>query len=57
MSISGAETYLKTAKQQLTQKDINESLIRAIAEVIIEVKQITDEIRRVRREVQMARRF
>jgi hypothetical protein len=57
MSISSAETYLSKAKQQLTQRDINESLIRAIDEIIIEVKHLSDELRRVRREVQMGRRF
>jgi predicted nucleic acid-binding protein len=57
MSITSAESYLAKAKQQLTQRDINESLIRAIDEIIIELKHVSEEVRRVRRDAQMARRF
>jgi hypothetical protein len=55
MSISAAQTFLRNAKEQFTQRDINESLMRAIGELTSEVKRLEDELRRVRREV--TRRF
>jgi len=57
MSLSSAETYVHKAKQQLSQIDINDSLLKAIGELMREVKRLDDEIRRVRRDVQMSRRF
>jgi septal ring factor EnvC (AmiA/AmiB activator) len=57
MSISSAETYLRNAKEQHSQRDINDSLLKAIAELTREVKRLDDDIRRVRREVQVSRRF
>lgn len=57
MSISSAETYVQKAKQQLSQIDINDSLLKAMGELMREVKRLDDEIRRVRREAQMSRRF
>lgn len=57
MSISTTETILRAAKLQISQRDINESLLKAIGELTGEVKRLDDEIRRVRRDVQVARRF
>jgi hypothetical protein len=57
MSVSAAETFLKNAKQQISQRDINESLMKAIGELTGELKRLEDDLRRVRRDVQMGRRF
>ena len=57
MSISIAENYLQKPKQQLSQRDINDSLMKAIGELTREVKRLEDEIRRARRDVQISRRF
>jgi hypothetical protein len=57
MPISTAETFLKNAKQQISQRDINDSLLKAVAVLTSEVKRLEDDLRRVRREVQMSRRF
>jgi cell division protein FtsB len=57
MSLSAAENYLKNAKQQVAQRDINDSLLKAVTELTGEVKRLEDELRRVRRDVAMSRRF
>jgi dynactin complex subunit len=57
MSISAAENFLKNAKQQVSQRDINDSLMKAVTVLTSEVKRLEDDLRRVRREVQMSRRF
>jgi hypothetical protein len=57
MSISAAETFIQNAKLQLSQRDINDSLLKAISELTREVKRLEDEVRRARREIQVARRF
>ncbi len=57
MSISTVETFVRNAKEQVTQRDINDSILKAIAELIRENRRLDDEIRRVRREVQVSRRF
>jgi uncharacterized protein YlxW (UPF0749 family) len=57
MSLSTAETYLQNAKQQVSQRDINDSLMKAVAELTREIKRLEDEVRRVRRDVQVSRRF
>jgi hypothetical protein len=57
MSLSAAENYLKNAKQQVAQRDINDSLLKAVTELTGEVKRLEDELRRVRRDVTMSRRF
>jgi hypothetical protein len=41
----------------MSQRDINESLLKIAAELIGEVKRLEDEVRRVRRDVQVGRRF
>jgi len=57
MSITSAENLIRIAKDQLSQRDINDSLLKAIAELTREVKRLDDEVRRARRDVQIARRF
>lgn len=57
MSLSSTETYLRNAKQQLSQADVNQSLIRAIGELMREIKNMEHELHRMKRNVQMSRRF
>jgi uncharacterized protein YlxW (UPF0749 family) len=57
MPASSVETIVRQAKQQLSQRDINDSMLKAVAELTKEIKRLEDDIRRVRREVQMGRRF
>ena len=57
MSVSATETILRNAKMQISQRDINDSLMKALAELTKEVKRLEDEVRRARREAQMGRRF
>ena len=57
MSISSAKTLLQKAKLQLSQIDINDSLLKAVAELTREVKRLDDDVRRVRRVVQVSRQF
>ena len=51
MSIKTAENFLRNATQQITQRDINDSLLKAVAVLTSEVKRLDDEVRRLRREV------
>lgn len=55
MSIASTETILRNAKMQLSQRDINDSLMKALAELTKEVKRLDDDVRRARREVQRGR--
>lgn len=57
MSVANAETFVANAKQQVSQRDINNSLIKALMELTKEVKRLDDDIRRARRDIQMSRRF
>lgn len=57
MSISNVENIVRIARQQMSQRDINESLMKAIIELTAECKRLDDEVRRVRRDVQVGRRF
>jgi hypothetical protein len=57
MSIAAAENFLRNAREQVAQKDINDSYLKAITELTREVKRLEDEIRRVRRDVLVSRRF
>jgi hypothetical protein len=57
MSLAQAETFLANARQQTSQRDINLSLWKAISEMMKEIKRLEDDVRRVRRDVQMSRRF
>jgi len=56
-SQSTIELFLREAKQQVAQRDINESLIRAINELIREVRRIDDAVQRARRDIRVGRRF
>ena len=57
MSISSAENFIRNASEQVAQRDINDSLMKAIAELARELKRLDNEVHRVRREVQVSRRF
>ena len=57
MSISNAENQIRIARQQMSQRDINESLLKVASELLAECKRLDDEVRRVRRDVQVGRRF
>jgi hypothetical protein len=43
-SRSGVEIFLRKAKQQMSQNDINESLIKAIDELTREVKRLNNTV-------------
>jgi hypothetical protein len=55
MSISNAETFIRNVKEQISQSDINASLLKAVIELTRELKRVDDEIHRIRRTV--GRRF
>jgi hypothetical protein len=57
MTISTAESFLQLAKAQISQRDINDSLIKAVAELAREMKRLEEDVRRARRDVQVSRRF
>jgi cell division protein FtsB len=57
MSLSVAENYLRNAREQVAQRDINDSLVKAVVELTREVKRLESELRRVRRGVQIIRRL
>jgi adenylosuccinate lyase len=57
MSLSLAENFIRNAREQHSQQDINASLLKALGELTVEMKRLDDELRRVRRDVQMSRRF
>ncbi|MEI9803587.1 MAG: hypothetical protein WDN48_02750 [Pseudolabrys sp.] len=57
MPISTAESLIQLAKAQISQRDINDSLIKAMGELTREVKRLEEEVRRARRDVQISRRF
>jgi nitrogen fixation/metabolism regulation signal transduction histidine kinase len=57
MSLTLAENFLRNAREQHAQKDINASLLKAFGELTQEVKRLDDELRRARRDIQMSRRF
>ena len=57
MSIAAVENFLRNARDQISQKDINDSYLKAMTELTREVKRLEDEIRRCRRDVQVSRRF
>lgn len=57
MSIAAAENFLRNSREQVSQKDINDSYLKAMTELTREVKRLEDEIRRVRRDVLVSRRF
>lgn len=57
MSISSAENFIRNASEQVSQRDINDSLMKALAELARELKRLDNDVHRVRREVQVGRRF
>jgi hypothetical protein len=57
MSLTIAENFIRNAREQHSQQDINSSLLKALAEMMREIKRLDDDVRRMRRDVQMSRRF
>lgn len=57
MSLANAENFLRNAREQISQKDINDSFLKAIAELTREIKPLEDDVRRTRRDVLVSRRF
>lgn len=57
MSVAAVENFLQNARAQISQRDINESLLRALTEMTREIKRLEDEVRRVQRDVRVSRRF
>jgi len=57
MSLANAENFLRNAREQISQKDINDSFLKAIDELTREIKRLEDDIRRTRRDVLVSRRF
>jgi gamma-glutamyl:cysteine ligase YbdK (ATP-grasp superfamily) len=57
MSLAAAENLLRNSREQVSQKDINDSYLKAMTELTREVKRLQDEIHRVRRDVLVSRRF
>ena len=57
MSLSLAENFIRNAREQHSQQDINASMLKALGELMREVKRLDDDLRRTRRDVQMSRRF
>jgi adenylosuccinate lyase len=55
MSISSVENFLRNAREQVSQRDVASSLLKAMDELTREVKRLDDDVRRMRREVN--RRF
>jgi hypothetical protein len=55
MSVSALENLLKMMREQLSQKDINHSLILAVDEIIRELKRLDIEVRKAKRTIN--RRF
>jgi hypothetical protein len=57
MSISSTENILRLAKEQVAQRDINDSVLKTLHEMVRELKRLDNEVRRARRGVQVNRRF
>lgn len=57
MSLTAIENFLQNARAQIGQRDINESMLRALTEMSREIKRLEDELRRVQRDVRVSRRF
>ncbi len=55
MSLHGAESYVRLAKKQVSQVDINASLLKAIDELLREVKHLSEEVRKARRDLWFSR--
>ena len=57
MSVSTTEYLIRVAREQVGQRDINDSVLKALYELTREVKRLETELRRVRRGVQVIRRM
>ena len=57
MLLSSVQTFVRNARDQVAQRDINDSIVKAFAELIRENKRLHKEIRRAQRKVQVSRRF
>lgn len=57
MSHTIAENFIRNARAQHSQQDINASLLKALGELAREIKRLDEEVRRARRDAQMSRRF
>ena len=57
MSLTSIENFLQNARAQIGQRDINESMLRALTEMTREITRLEDEVRRVQRDVRVGRRF
>jgi hypothetical protein len=57
MSLTIAENFIRSAREQHSQQDINASLLKALGEMAREIRRLDDEVRRARRDAQMSRRF
>lgn len=57
MSLTIAENFIRNARAQHSQQDINASLLKALGELAREIKRLDEEVRRARRDAQMSRRF
>ena len=51
MSVTTLENLLKVMREQLSQKDINRTIILALDEIIREVKRLDVEIRKAKRTI------
>ena len=57
MSLTIAENFIRSAREQHSQQDINASLLKALGEMAREIKRLDDEVRRARRDAQISRQF
>jgi hypothetical protein len=57
MSVSSAESLVRRAKQQVSQFDVNQALLKAIDELMREIRHLDMEVRRIRRDFQVNRRI
>lgn len=57
MSLAAVENFLQNARAQVSQRDINESFMRALTEMTREIKRLEEDVRRARRDAQVGRRF
>ena len=55
MTISRLETFIRNAREQRSQPDVNVSLLKAVVELGQEIKRIDEDIQSARR--QLKRRF
>jgi len=56
MSTTSTEFFLRHAREQVSQRDINDSLVKAVSELTREVKRLENELRRARRAIDVLKR-